>query len=108
MKKIYSLLLTAGIFTVVSHAQWNIQNSVFPNENTGVSCISIANPAVVWAASFDSSYNNPMQDFTMTSNGGATWTAGTVNGINSNFNISTICGINADTAWVSVTDWNNG
>ncbi|MBI3510309.1 MAG: T9SS type A sorting domain-containing protein [Bacteroidetes bacterium] len=108
MKKTITLLYGISFSVCALNAQWNIQNSSFPNTATGINCISIVDANTVWAAAFDSSYNNPSLDFTMTVNGGTTWTAGTVSGPNANFNISNISGVDASTAFVAVADWNNG
>lgn len=112
MKKIllsFSLL----ILGFSSNAQsWNAQATGFDFLSRGLSEIHIVNSSTVWALAYDGlDAENVIQEFTMTTDGGNTWTPGTINVGDPALSINNIAPISATTAWVSAltpTVGNNG
>ncbi len=107
MKKILYAASLVLSFPIVSHAQWVVENSGFSTPNLGIWSIAALNANDVWATAFDTSGTNPVRDFTRTTNGGATWTPGQINGAN-NWDITSITATSNTTAWVSMGDPANG
>ena len=99
MKK--SLLILIGLALVFGvQAQWLTQSTSFPNESTGVKYISIVNDDVVWISAYDGSASSAVrQDFSLTTDGGETWTAGMIDVGSATVDIAMIHGIDADNAW---------
>ncbi|MFH0895688.1 MAG: C10 family peptidase [Bacteroidota bacterium] len=94
--EIKAAYINAGANTV-----WIPQASAFSTASRGLDDIYIVDMNTVWAKAYDgTSTTNYIQEFTKTLDGGATWTAGTVNGI-TGYGIGNICAINTTTAWVS-------
>lgn len=103
MKKI--LLTGFALVSMVSQAQtWVDQATNFP-ENFGVDEIALVDANTAWTTAYD---GRPLSQgggtypkiISRTTNGGATWTATTIDGPGSNALISDIAAINANTAWV--------
>ena len=100
------LLLALGLATFAMTAQhddyWTGQDTGFSQESRGASDISIVDENVVWVRAHDGNpdTNNNIQEYTMTSDGGATWTAGTINIGSPTSGIAMIHGISATTAWL--------
>lgn len=91
------------IFSTSAFAQyWGTQNSGFSTASRGISGLEVFDSNVVWAFAYDGGSTNPpnVQEFTKTSNGGTTWTAGSINVGNPAFTITNISGVSATTAWV--------
>ncbi|MFN3752809.1 T9SS type A sorting domain-containing protein [Flavobacterium sp.] len=112
MKKIllsFSLLILA--FTANAQS-WTSQATGFDLTSRGLSEIHIVNPTTVWALAYDGlSTTNVIQEFTRTTDGGNTWTPGTINVGDPTLSINNIAPISATTAWVSAltpTIGNNG
>ncbi|MCX7861489.1 MAG: M6 family metalloprotease domain-containing protein [Bacteroidales bacterium] len=82
-------------------SQWITQYSGFTTQYRGVSEISIVDANTAWGIAIDGN-GNPVNEFTRTSNGGQTWTIGTVSGVPSNNRISNICAISATKAWIAM------
>lgn len=106
MKKILlSILLTSSI---VANAQfWTEKATGFTTPDRGLYSISIVDASVVWAIAFDNTIipaDVTIKEFTRSTDGGLTWTPGTINlGANTSaFGTSSITAVSSTTAWVSV------
>lgn len=90
----------AMVLAIGANAQWIIQSTNFPDESTGVRCISIVNDDVVWVSSYDGSGNNAaLRTFSKTTDGGENWTAASLTGVPTNCDIAMIKAIDANNAW---------
>lgn len=104
------LLLTGSLALVLTtfKAQWMTQNTNFTNSIYGVSSINIPSANVAWAIGYNGSgttiATNP--EYTMTKDGGATWTANKINtaGVTSDFVIANISAIDDVTAFACLYD----
>lgn len=113
MKK---LLLSFSLIVLCStiNAQWISQGTAFTAVSRGLSQITSVDANTVWALAYDGSGGGAnVQEFTRTSNGGTSWTAGTIDVGNTAWEINNICPVSATTAWVSAInnisgDANNG
>jgi PKD repeat protein len=75
---------TAYINVGGSPSAWIKQNSGFATASHGIDQIFIVNPYIVWAKAYDGSGGAAtIQEFTRTTNGGLTWTPGTITFTNS-------------------------
>jgi len=104
MKKLLFLfvLLSAAI---ASQAQWTMQSTGFPQASVGIEYIHAANQNVIWATGFDGSGSNvKLINYTHTSDGGATWTAGDLWSSYQTFSNAMIFGLDANTAWMPIYD----
>ncbi|HXB41545.1 MAG TPA: T9SS type A sorting domain-containing protein [Bacteroidia bacterium] len=106
-KTIFSILTLLSV--TITKAQWATESSGFTTVNRGINSICAVNNNVVWATAYDTSANpvSPVNEFTRTTNGGATWTPGSVTGANT-MDISSVWAVNKDTAWISMLDNTNG
>lgn len=102
MKKIIFLSIFI-CFSSKSVAQWANQNAGFTNKTLGFYEFSIVDPNIVWAICYDGIGglfgSTPILDFTRTTNGGTTWTAGLM-GSDTSLAFSNISAISATEAWV--------
>jgi photosystem II stability/assembly factor-like uncharacterized protein len=104
MKKL--LLAVVTIFTMfTSSAQWVEQNAGFTNDTLRFYEMSIPNKNTAWAVCFDYrcglGCGRFIQDFTRTTDGGATWIPGKV--VNApNHDFSNISAIDEKEAWVAM------
>lgn len=105
MKKILLSVFTLTIFAnVYSQASWAQQNSAFTSTSTGISTMAIADNNNAWGLGYDGSATAAnFQTFTRTTNGGTTWTAGSINVGNSSYLVSDLTAVSATTAWVTAT-----
>lgn len=94
---------TAFINVVVEpYGSWIPQASGFSAQYRGINYISIVDQNIVWATAYDGSGNNAnIQEFTKTTNGGTTWTPGTINLGNTGLGVSMIHAYDATTAWLA-------
>lgn len=93
--------LFASLLSV--YAQWTVQNSGFTTASRGIRNISIVDANVVWATAYDGSAAGAnIQEFTKTSNGGTTWTPGTINIGSSSSGIAMVHALDINTAWIAV------
>jgi len=113
MKKLLlSLSLIASFSTI--NAQWTSQATGFADASRGLSQVTALDANTVWALAYDGSgLGANVQEFTRTTNGGATWTAGTIDVGNTVWDVNNISPVSATTAWVSAInnitgDANNG
>jgi len=92
------LMLTAG-------AQWLPQNAGFTNDTLGFYEMSIPNKNTAWAVCFDIKCGlgcgRFIQDFTRTTDGGATWIPGKM-GNDPSLDFSNISAIDENEAWVAM------
>ncbi len=80
---------------------WQLQNTNFSATSVGASDISIVDENVVWIKGHDGSGGSAnIQVFTKTTDGGATWTSGTIDIGSPASGIAMIHGISATTAWI--------
>ena len=101
MKK---LLLSFSLIALSStiNAQWTSQATGFLDQFRGLSEIRIVDANTVWALPYDGSGGGAnVQEFTMTTDGGNTWTPGVVDLGDSLLEINNLSPVNATTAWVS-------
>ncbi len=110
MKKI---LLSISFFSLTffsSNAQsWVEQATGFDAASRGVNEIQIVDANTVWALAYDGTdTTNNIQEFTRTTNGGSTWTAGVIDIGDTTLSINNICPVNATTAWLSAIDSTTG
>jgi PKD repeat protein len=88
--------------SIAPYGEWIRQNSGFTTANRGINHISIVDANTVWALGYDGSGAMAnVQQFTKTTNGGATWTPGTINVGNTALGISMIHALDANTAWLA-------
>lgn len=89
--------------SIVQAQFWTENASGFPLTSTGLSKIHIVDDNIAWATGYnglDPTLN--VQRFSTTSDGGSTWTAGTINVGAASLGISNISGVSATTAYVAV------
>nr|MDA3820725.1 C10 family peptidase [Candidatus Delongbacteria bacterium] len=80
---------------------WVEQASGFTTASRGISYISIVDANTAWATGYDgTSGGENVQEFTKTSNGGDTWTPGTIDLGDTGLGIAMITAINETTAWI--------
>jgi photosystem II stability/assembly factor-like uncharacterized protein len=92
--------LLLGLLPSVANAQWTVQNSGLPGTAT-ITAIDIVNANVVWAiAGSRSSPQSAANQFTRTTDGGTTWTAGSL-GTTGRYPVS-LSAIDAMNAWVAM------
>lgn len=105
MKKILLSAFTMIVFAnAYSQLSWTQQNSAFTSTSTGISTIAIADNNIAWGLGYDGAAAPAnFQTFTRTTNGGTTWTAGSINVGNSNYLISDLTAVSGTTAWVTAT-----
>lgn len=109
MKKI--LLFISALFVSVSaYSQyWSTQNSAFATASRGIAGMEVFDANTVWAFAYDGvTTSNNVQEFTKTSNGGTTWSSGTIEIGDSNLGIANISGVSGTTAWVAAYDTTTG
>ncbi|MFO7790190.1 MAG: C10 family peptidase [Bacteroidales bacterium] len=80
---------------------WIEQATGFSTQYRGISYISIVDANTVWALAFDGSGNEEnVQEFTKTTDGGDTWTPGTIDLGDPDLEIAMITAADANNAWV--------
>lgn len=98
------ILLSAFALVISSSAfaqYWSTQNSGFATASRGIAGLEVYNANTVWAFAYDGvTSTNNVQEFTKTSNGGTTWTSGTINVGDPTLTITNISGVSGTTAWV--------
>jgi PKD repeat protein len=83
---------------------WIKQNSGFATASRGIDQICIVNPFIIWAKAYDgTSTTNYIREFTKTTNGGITWTPGSITFTNStNYGVSNIFPLNDTVCYASM------
>ena len=108
MKK---LLLTFSLIALTStiNAQWTSQATGFTDPFRGLSDIRIVDANTVWALAYDGSGGGAnVQEFTRTTNGGASWTPGLINFGDTTLEINNLIPVSATTAWASAINNTTG
>lgn len=101
MKKLL-LSLSLIAFSSTINAQWTSQFSGFGDLSRGLNQIKIVDANTVWALAYDGSGAAAnIQEFTRTTNGGASWTAGGIEFGDPDLEINNITAVSATTAWAS-------
>lgn len=103
MKK-YLLIISTLFLSVAANAQWTSQATTFSAVSRGIQDVSAVNATTVWVCAYDGSGGGAnVQDFAKTTDGGTTWTSGTVSAPASHA-WSNICAIDGNTAWACFYD----
>jgi hypothetical protein len=107
MKRILLSFVAILALSMSSIAQlWVVENSNLP-ETRGITSMVSVDANIVWAAAYDGTTpTNPVQDFCKTTNGGTTWTTGTITGA-TGVSIANITAVDANNAWV-ITYYQSG
>lgn len=109
MKKTLLYLFFISLSSYVNAQTWTTEASGFANPARGIHDIQIVDANTVWATAYDGSGGTtPIQEFTLTLDGGTTWNAGTINVGNTALTIGDISAVSATTAWVSAFDTTAG
>jgi len=87
--------------TAPPQSEWITQYNGFTTQYRGVSDISIVDANTAWGIAIDGN-GNLVNEFTKTSDGGNTWTSGTVSGVPTNNRISNICAVSPTNAWIAM------
>lgn len=88
--------------TVQPYGGWIEQASGFTAVSRGINWISIVDQNVVWGTAYDGSGGGAnVQQFTKTTNGGTTWTPGTINIGNTALGVSMIHAYSSSVAWLA-------
>ena len=83
------------------YGQWFVQNNNFTTDSRGIRNFSVVDINTVWASAYDGSGGGGnAQEFTKTTNGGNTWTPGTIDIGSPGSGIAMIHGVDANTAYV--------
>lgn len=104
MKK--QLLIISTLFmSFAAMAQWTPQATAYATPSRGVRNISAVDANTVWISAYDGSGGQAtIQDFSKTTDGGATWTPGIVSAAPTTYNFSNLWAISATTAWACFYD----
>lgn len=101
-KTSYITVTTPG---AVSCKSWDTYASGFTTASRGIESFEVVNQNVVWAIAYDGSGGGAtIRDYTKTTNGGLTWTPGTItaSGLTTSYGLANISSIHQDTAWAAV------
>lgn len=109
MKKVLLSVATLIISSTVFSQTWNTQNTGFTVASRGIAGMEVYDANTVWAFASDGTPANAnVQEFTKTSNGGTTWTAGSIDVGDPTLTITNISGVSGTTAWAGAVDSVNG
>lgn len=100
MKKVLFSCIALIIANSAFSQFWSTQFTGFGTESRGISGIHAKDSNIAWAYAFDGAAGADIQEFTMTANGGQTWTPGYIELGDPSLNIQNIVGVDANTAWV--------
>jgi len=91
-------------------ALWVKQASAFTTKSRGIRHIAAVSNNIAWAVAYDGTGGSAaVKDFTKTTDGGLTWTSGTVNAANTEgLESAMITAVNGTTAWIALYDGTNG
>jgi photosystem II stability/assembly factor-like uncharacterized protein len=93
--------LALVLFPLCLSAQWQLQNTGFPDSLREIQSIWAVNENLVWAVpSWGGPGDSTLQEFTRTLDGGQQWTAGTIPGL-TGYATSMIFALDADSAWIA-------
>lgn len=108
MKKLLLSLAAVVISNSAFSQYWTTQFTGFEAQSRGISGMHIKNANTVWAYAYDGVAGADIQEFTKTTDGGNTWTAGLVDLGDPSLNIQNIVGIDDNTAWVMASREGDG
>ncbi len=95
--------LLTGLIPTAS-AQWVEQDTNFPNTSIGVRDIEVVSVSTVWITVYDGTTSDQdYNDFSRTTNGGATWLPGSVAPA-AGLGFATLSAVSATTAWAGLLD----
>jgi photosystem II stability/assembly factor-like uncharacterized protein len=102
----FCAMVTLGLQAMAQGSSfWTPQASGFATASRGIRDISITSPTNAWAIAYDGglggSTNPPIQEFTRTTDGGLTWTPGTIPNATA-WAFSNLSAVDANTAWVAM------
>lgn len=84
------------------YGAWFVEASGFAAASRGINFISIVDKNIIWATAYDGTATAAnIQEFTKTTNGGTTWTPGTINIGDTALGISMLTAVDANTAWLA-------
>ncbi len=95
------LLFNLLFFTTltISAQFWTEQYTDFSTVSRGINNISIVDANIAWASAYDGTATaGAVRDFTRTTDGGTTWTSGSINP-SANLRVASISAVSADLAW---------
>lgn len=106
MKKSLLTIFTAasiGVFAQpVPSPEWNIlQNTNFPHTSAGLILMDVLDANTVWGLGNYGSNGRQSNLYTMTTDGGSTWTTGPILPDTNTYQISNIEGVDASICWMS-------
>lgn len=101
MKKLLLLFIVLISWTSFGQVSWTEQFTAYPVSGSYTGDISIVDANTIWTLVQPTSTTNH-QTFSKTTNGGATWTSGSINIGNTTMAIANISAVDANTAWVAV------
>ena len=104
MKKILLSVFAVMALALITNAQCPFveQSTGFTAPSRGINSVCAVDDQVVWATAYDGSGSSaPCQDFTRTTNGGTSWTPGTISGI-THLDIAMVSAVDDMNAWVAV------
>ncbi|MBW6492117.1 MAG: C10 family peptidase [Lentimicrobium sp.] len=91
-----------GIQPGDNQASWIVQNSGFTAPSRGINYLHAVNNNIAWATAYDGSgTGSTINEFTKTTNGGATWTTGQVLG-GTTYGLGNISAVDENIAFVTV------
>lgn len=97
--------ITVTVPGAVTCKSWDTYASGFTTVSRGIESFEVVNQNVVWAIAYDGSGTGAtIREYTKTTNGGLTWTPGTVtaSGLTTSYGLANISSIHQDTAWAGV------
>ncbi len=102
--KILPLVLSLILITTIcSHAQWISKGSDLAFWPRDIWSIAVPNENTVWGTTFNNAEFLPTQEFTVSSNGGASWNPGTITMPTNQYG-NHIFALDDQTAWVAATN----
>ena len=103
MRKL-SLLIILLFSVVTVQAQWLSQASGFSDPSQGINQIVITDSLTAWGTGFDGPNVLHLQEYTRTTDGGATWVPGNVTAAQSTYEWSCFAAVDDQNAWAMFYD----
>jgi photosystem II stability/assembly factor-like uncharacterized protein len=101
MKKTVLFFFVSTLFYFSTFAQWIEQATGFSTASRGINQIVTTSQITAWVTAYNGSGSGStnVRDFARTTDGGASWIAGTVTAAPTNFSWSCLAAIDENTAW---------
>lgn len=101
MKKTLLTLFSISLLTAPVLAQWIEESTGFTTASRGINQIVITSHDNAWVTAYNGSGSGSanVRDFSRTTDGGNTWTAGTITVAPANYSWSCLAAIDENTAW---------